>query len=231
MPERGYTELVAAILDTPRLELRLGARFEDLTEPFAHVVYSGPIDRYFGYSSGRLGYRTLDFEVFRAKGDYQGAAVINYCDEATPFTRITEHKHFAPWEKDQFEGTILYREFSRSCGPNDIPYYPIRQTDEEAMLKKYVDRAMATRRRDLRRPAWILSLSGYGCDDRRGAHRGRRDAQTHLRRRRYSHILRAAADGALKRAPRSDAVGCQSKRPSFSFFGIERANATPDHSP
>jgi UDP-galactopyranose mutase len=144
MPERGYTELVAAILDTPRLELRLGAKFEDLTEPFAHVVYSGPIDRYFGYSSGRLGYRTLDFEVFRAKGDYQGSAVINYCDEATPFTRITEHKHFAPWEKDQFEGTILYREFSRSCGPNDIPYYPIRQTDEEAMLKKYVDRAMAT---------------------------------------------------------------------------------------
>jgi UDP-galactopyranose mutase len=145
MPERGYTELVAAILDTPRLELRLGARFEDLSESFAHVVYSGPIDRYFGYELGRLGYRTLDFEVFRAKGDYQGAAVINYCDEATPFTRITEHKHFAPWEKDQFDGTILYREFSRSCGPKDIPYYPIRQTDEEAMLKKYVDRAMAVR--------------------------------------------------------------------------------------
>jgi UDP-galactopyranose mutase len=144
IPERGYTELVARILETPRLELRLGARFEDLTEPFAQVVYSGPIDRYFGYELGRLGYRTLDFEIFRAKGDYQGAAVINYCDEATPFTRITEHKHFAPWERDKIEGTILYREFSRSCGPNDIPYYPIRQTDEEAMLQKYVDRAMAT---------------------------------------------------------------------------------------
>ena len=231
MPERGYTELVAAILDTPRLELRLGAKFEDLTEPFAHVVYSGPIDRYFGYSSGRLGYRTLDFEVFRAKGDYQGSAVINYCDEATPFTRITEHKHFAPWEKDQIEGTILYREFSRSCGPNDIPYYPIRQTDEEAMLKKYVDRAMATPRRDLRWPAWILSLSGYGRDDRRGAHRRRRDAQTHRRRRRYSHILRAAADGPLRSGRGSARVCRQSKRPSFSFFGIERANATPDHSP
>ena len=145
MPERGYTELVAGILDTPRLELRLGARFEDLTEPFAHVVYSGPIDRYFGYDLGRLGYRTLDFEIIRAKGDYQGAAVINYCDEDIPFTRITEHKHFAPWEKDQSEGTILYREFSRFCGPNDIPYYPIRQTDEEAMLKQYVDRATAAR--------------------------------------------------------------------------------------
>ena len=144
IPERGYTELVAAILDTPNLELRLGARFEDLTEAFAHVVYSGPIDRYFHYDLGRLGYRTLDFETIRARGDYQGTAVVNYCDEATPYTRITEHKHFAPWEKAKIEGTILYREFSRFCGPNDIPYYPIRQTNEEAMLKKYVDRAMAT---------------------------------------------------------------------------------------
>ena len=58
---------------------------------------------------------------------------------------MTEHKHFAPWETDKIEGTILYREFSRFCGPNDIPYYPIRQTDEEAMLQKYVDRAAATR--------------------------------------------------------------------------------------
>jgi UDP-galactopyranose mutase len=145
IPERGYSELVEAILDTSNLELRLGARFEDLTEPFAHVVYSGPIDRYFGYDLGRLGYRTLDFEIFRAKGDYQGAAVVNYCDEATPYTRVTEHKHFAPWERDQFEDTILYREFSRFCGPNDIPYYPIRQTDEEAMLKAYVERATVTR--------------------------------------------------------------------------------------
>jgi UDP-galactopyranose mutase len=144
IPERGYTELVAAILDVPNLELRLGARFEELSEVFAHVVYSGPIDRYFGYGLGRLGYRTLDFEIFRAKGDYQGAAVVNYCDEATPYTRITEHKHFAPWEKDKLDGTILYREFSRSCGPNDIPYYPIRQIDEEAMLNKYVSLARAT---------------------------------------------------------------------------------------
>jgi UDP-galactopyranose mutase len=144
IPEKGYTEIVATILNTPNLELRCGVRFEDLTESFEHVVYTGPIDRYFNYELGRLGYRTLDFETFRRKGDYQGAAVINYCDEDTPYTRITEHKHFAPWERDQLEGTILYREFSRPCGPQDIPYYPIRQTDEEEMLRKYVDRATAT---------------------------------------------------------------------------------------
>ena len=66
--------------------------------------------------------------------------MLNYCDESVPFTRITEHKHFAPWERDTFDGTICYREFSRSCGPSDIPYYPIRQTDEETMLQKYVAR-------------------------------------------------------------------------------------------
>ena len=144
MPRRGYTELVAAILDVPNLELRLSTRFEDLDEDFAHVVYSGPIDRFFHYEIGRLGYRTLDFEMFRAKGDFQGTAVLNYCDEAVPFTRVTEHKYFAPWEREQFEDTICYREFSRFCEPKDIPYYPIRQADENAMLSKYVERARAT---------------------------------------------------------------------------------------
>ena len=141
IPVHGYTQMVAAILDVPNLELRLDVRFEDVDENFAHVIYSGPIDRYFNFEFGRLGYRTLHFETIRAHGDYQGTAVLNYCDEDTPFIRVTEHKHFAPWEKERFEDTICYREFSRLCGPNDIPYYPIRQTDEEAMLKKYVARA------------------------------------------------------------------------------------------
>jgi len=144
MPKDGYTAVVAAILDVPGLELRLGTRFEDLGEDFAHVIYSGPIDRYFDYAEGRLGYRTLDFERFEAEGDYQGSAVINYCDEEVPFTRITEHKHFAPWEAESHSRTVCYREFSRFCEPGDVPYYPIRQVDEEAMLRRYVERARAT---------------------------------------------------------------------------------------
>ena len=144
MPKDGYTAVVAKILDLPGIELRLGTRFEDLNESFAHVIYSGPIDRYFDYAEGRLGYRTLDFERFEADGDYQGSAVINYCDEDVPFTRITEHKHFAPWEAESHERTVCYREFSRFCEPGDVPYYPIRQVDEEAMLRRYVERANAT---------------------------------------------------------------------------------------
>jgi UDP-galactopyranose mutase len=156
IPARGYTEMVAAILDAPNLELRLDARFEDVDENFAHVIYSGSIDRYFNFEFGRLGYRTLDFETFREQGDHQGTAVINYCDEETPFTRVTEHKHFAPWEKESTQGTICYREFSRLCGRRDIPYYPIRQTGEEAMLKKYIARA-----RELSGVSFVGRLGSY----------------------------------------------------------------------
>jgi len=145
MPKEGYTKMIESILSTPNIEQRLGTRFEDLDEKFANVVYSGPIDRFFDFKLGRLGYRTLDFETFRAKGDFQGTAVLNYCDEAVPFTRITEHKHLTPWEKDQFEETICYREFSRLAGPSDIPYYPIRLVDEQLMLKSYIELARETR--------------------------------------------------------------------------------------
>jgi UDP-galactopyranose mutase len=144
IPADGYTRIVDAMLQVPGIEVRLKTAHESLDEPFAHVFYTGPIDRYFDFTHGRLGYRTLDFEVFRTRGDYQGAAVINYCDEDVPFTRITEHKHFAPWDSQEIEGTICYREVSRACGPNDIPYYPIRQAREEHMLDKYVRRARAT---------------------------------------------------------------------------------------
>ena len=86
-----------------------------------------------------MGYRTLDFEAFREEGDYQGNAVINYGDEAVPYTRISEHKHFAPWE--QHDKTICYREFSRLCEKDDIPYYPIRLVKDKTLLQQYVEKA------------------------------------------------------------------------------------------
>jgi UDP-galactopyranose mutase len=94
------------------------------------------LDRYFGYAEGRLEYRTLDFVKELHKGDYQGNAVINYCEETVPFTRITEHKHFAPWETH--EKTVIFKEFSRLCELNDVPYYPLRLTKDKEILKRYV---------------------------------------------------------------------------------------------
>lgn len=140
MPENGYTDMIGRILDHPSITVHLETRFSrDRNREFAHVFYSGPLDGYFDYESGQLGYRTLDFERFTYDGDYQGCAVMNYGDVSVPFTRITEHKHFSPWE--EHAGSVCYREFSRECGRDDIPYYPIRLVKEKEQLAEYVARA------------------------------------------------------------------------------------------
>jgi len=137
MPENGYTAMVERILDHPSITVHLNTHFtRDLTSKYDHVFYAGPLDGWFDFELGRLGYRTLDFEQFRYDGDYQGCAVMNYGEESVPYTRITEHKHFSPWESR--EASVLYREFSRLAEPDDIPYYPIRQVAEKALLSDYV---------------------------------------------------------------------------------------------
>ena len=144
MPENGYTQMVAAILDHPSITVHLNTQFtRDQAGDYDHVFYAGPLDGWFDYELGRLGYRTLDFEKFTYDGDYQGCAVMNYGEESVPYTRITEHKHFSPWE--DHEGSVLYREFSRAATPEDIPYYPIRQVDEKALLADYVKLAEGTK--------------------------------------------------------------------------------------
>src|SRR6478735_1085010 len=140
MPENGYTDMIGRILDHPNINKNPSTRFERAEHADAsHIFYSGQLDGYFAYEAGRLGYRTLDFERFSYDGDYQGCAVMNYGDASVPFTRITEHKHFSPWEEHQ--GSVCYREFSRACGPDDIPYYPIRLVKDKEQLIQYVERA------------------------------------------------------------------------------------------
>lgn len=140
IPKDGYTPIVEKILDVKNVRVSLNTFF-DLKEQknYAHIFYTGPIDAYFNYQFGRLGYRTLDFEKHTVDGDFQGCPVMNYGDPNVPFTRITEHKHFAPWE--EHAKSVYYKEFSRECGEKDIPYYPIRLVQEQKMLNKYVAEA------------------------------------------------------------------------------------------
>lgn len=145
IPAEGYTALIQNMLDHPRIDLHLGRRFGpgspgELAGVFDHVVFTGPIDAFFGHSEGRLGYRTVTFERIATEAeDYQGNAVINYTDMSVPWTRIHEHKHFAPWERH--EGTAAFREYSKETGVEDVPYYPKRLEPDKAMLRRY--RAMA----------------------------------------------------------------------------------------
>jgi len=136
IPIDGYTDLVSKILEHPRITLHLNTSFDIANViDFDHVFYSGKLDEYFGYDLGMLPYRTLSFERFSAIGEFQGCAVMNYCDEDTPFTRITEHKFFAPWE--QCGQTVYFKEYSKECGLNDIPFYPVHLSSNNALIEKY----------------------------------------------------------------------------------------------
>lgn len=144
IPKDGYTAMVERILDHKSIDLRLSTQFNSQNATrYDHIFWSGSLDGYFDYRLGRLGYRTLDFERLSERGDYQGCAVMNYADKDVPYTRITEHKHFAPWENHK--DTVCYREFSRAAGPDDIPYYPIRLLKEKTLLAEYIDLAEKTR--------------------------------------------------------------------------------------
>ena len=140
IPVDGYTALFENIVKHKNIEIKLNTKFvrSDACD-FDHVFYTGPLDEWFDCDIGTLGYRTLSFEREVHDGDYQGCAVMSYPESAVPFTRISEHKHFAPWE--DHGRTVIFKEYSAQAQPGDIPYYPIRLAEEQVLLKKYVDRA------------------------------------------------------------------------------------------
>lgn len=142
IPVDGYTAVMQKMIDQDSITLMLGKKYLPGTDisMYDHVFYTGPIDAYFNYCHGRLGYRTVTFEKEYAEGDYQGATQINYCDESVPYTRVAEHKHFTPWE--HHDKTVFFREYSKETTPDDIPYYPKRLATDKMLLKKYRDDAM-----------------------------------------------------------------------------------------
>lgn len=137
IPVGGYTRLVEKLLDG--IEIRLETDFlkqrEELAGLAEKIVYTGPIDEYFGYSLGALQYRSLCFETEVLDTDnYQGNAVVNYTDSETPYTRVIEHKHF---EFGTQEKTVVTREYSAEWTPGDEPYYPINDEENGALYEAY----------------------------------------------------------------------------------------------
>ena len=140
IPVDGYTKLIERILDHPSIEIILGHRYvRGENTNFDHVFFSGCLDSYFDFEFGDLSYRTLDFERLEGDGDFQGNSILNYCEEGIPFTRITEHKHFSPWEN--YRRTICFQEYSREATRADIPFYPVRLIKEKKLLSMYMERA------------------------------------------------------------------------------------------
>ena len=136
IPINGYTALIEAILDHPNINVLLNTSWErNMLEEFDHVVFTGPIDQFYDLQFGRLGYRTVFWDRTEGEGDLQGNAVINYPHTEVQFTRIHEHKHFAPWEKH--DKTVVFTEFSKETENNDIPYYPKRLRSDMEIFSKY----------------------------------------------------------------------------------------------
>ena len=99
------------------------------------VVYTGPIDAYYGWRFGKLEYRSLRFETeVLDEENHQGVAVVNYTDRETPYTRIIEHKHF---EFGTQEKTVITREYPVTWEEGMEPYYPVNDEKNQALYQKY----------------------------------------------------------------------------------------------
>ena len=145
LPTEGYTALFDRMLDNPLIEVRLGIDWFELRRgqpTIPPVVYTGPIDRYFDYAEGQLGWRTTRFEPeVLPVGDFQGTALINYADAEIPFTRIAEYRHFYPERDYPADRTLIVREYPRFATPGDEPFYPIATSGDRARYLRYRERA------------------------------------------------------------------------------------------
>ena len=137
IPVGGYTKMVANMLDG--IEVRLNVDYlehkSELDALANKVVYTGPIDAYFGYRLGALEYRSVRFETEVLDiPNFQGNAAVNYTDRETPWTRIIEHKWF---EFGNQPKTVISREYSSEWKPGDEPYYPVNDENNGALYLRY----------------------------------------------------------------------------------------------
>ena len=143
IPTEGYTKLVERLLNG--IEVRLNCDYlenrEALDRQAERVVYTGPIDAFYGFRLGTLEYRSVRFETeLLDQPNFQGNAAVNYTDRETPWTRIIEHKWFTFGRDEQgneLPKTVISREYSAEWKPGDEPYYPVNDEKNSALYQQY----------------------------------------------------------------------------------------------
>ena len=143
IPMGGYTKLAERMLEG--IEVRLNTDYleqkEELDALADKVIFTGPIDAYYGYRLGTLEYRSVRFETeLLDQPNFQGNAAVNYTDCETPWTRIIEHKWFQFGKDDEgreLPKTVISREFSSEWKPGDEPYYPVNDEKNGALYMQY----------------------------------------------------------------------------------------------
>ena len=147
LPMNGYGKWFEAMVDHPGIEIKTGFDFFDIKKDLVGqvpIVYTGPLDRYFDYCYGELGWRTLDFDIEHLDiNDFQGTSVMNYADLDVPFTRIHEFRHLHPEREYSKDQSVIMREYSRFANQQDDPYYPINTEQDREKLMQYRELANA----------------------------------------------------------------------------------------
>ncbi len=141
MPANGYTAMFTAMLNHPLIDIELGTSFEEACGRVSYdrLVFTGPVDEYFGYRYGKLPYRSLAFRHETLAQEWlQPVAVVNYPSEDIPYTRVTEYKHLTG---QSAACTSITHEFPSATGD---PYYPIPRPENEALYKRYAALVRAT---------------------------------------------------------------------------------------
>lgn len=143
IPVGGYTAMVENMLKG--VEVRLGCNFsehrDELSSQAKTIIYTGPIDEYFGYKFGALEYRSVRFETeVLDTPNFQGNAAVNYTDRDVPYTRIIEHKWFEfgrDGNGNELPKTVISREYSSEWKKGDEPYYPVNDNKNNLLYAKY----------------------------------------------------------------------------------------------
>ncbi len=164
VPSNGYTKMFEEMLDHPNISVELGVDFLEATDRVRaeYIVYTGPIDAYFGYRFGRLPYRSLRFEHIHLPDSprYQPVGTINYPNEHD-YIRVTEFKHLTGQEHP---GTSIVREYPRSGGD---PYYPVPRPENQLLYRQY--RSLAAREKNVTFVGRLAQYRYYNMDQVVGA--------------------------------------------------------------
>jgi UDP-galactopyranose mutase len=140
MPAQGYTAMFNRMLDHPLIDVLLSTDFSEIADEVeaGHVVYTGPIDEFFGHCYGKLPYRSLRFDHRTLETEqFQPVATVNYPDPSVPYTRITEYKHLTG---QRHRRTSITYEYSSDEGD---PYYPIPRAENQELFKRYETLALS----------------------------------------------------------------------------------------
>ena len=163
IPVGGYNKLIEGLL--AGIEVRTGVDYLKCRDEYKNIakkiVYTGPIDEYFGYKLGTLEYRGLRFETERLEEEnHQGVAVMNYTDRETPWTRIIEHKHF---EFGTQPVTYVTKEYPADWQPGEEAYYPVNNARNQSLYEQYA--ALAQNEQNVIFGGRLAEYKYYDMDD------------------------------------------------------------------